>query len=195
MIDRETVRAFFDERAAVWDEMQEKDAVKTTVILDLAGVAMGKRVLDVACGTGIMIPEYLSRGVAHVTAIDLSPKMIEEAQKRRGSDRVTYLTGDAASFRFPEMYDAIVIYNALPHFDDPGALIAHLSSYLKPGGRLSVAHGASRKEIDSHHEGAAKDVSMGLLPFTDLIALMKPYLTITAAVSNASMYAVVGEKR
>ena len=44
-------------------------------ILDGAGVAAGKDVLDVACGTGVLFPDYLQRQVGSLTAIDISPEM------------------------------------------------------------------------------------------------------------------------
>ena len=61
MIETEEVIAFFNRLAPDWDaEMIRNDAV-IDVILDNARVTGGKDVLDVACGTGVLIPDYLKR--------------------------------------------------------------------------------------------------------------------------------------
>ncbi|MCF0104712.1 MAG: 50S ribosomal protein L11 methyltransferase [Eggerthellaceae bacterium] len=41
------------------------------MIAHLAGVSEGSRVMDVCCGSGIMVSTYLMFGASHVTAIDL----------------------------------------------------------------------------------------------------------------------------
>ena len=49
--------------------------------LDLADIRSGVHVLDVACGTGVLFPYYLSRNVASITGVDLSADMISQARK------------------------------------------------------------------------------------------------------------------
>ena len=49
------------------------------IILDNAKVSEGKNILDVACGTGVMIDYYLERKVNSVTGVDFSEKMCEIA--------------------------------------------------------------------------------------------------------------------
>ena len=64
MIETKEVIKFFDRLAPGWDaDMVRNDAIIGT-ILDNAGVTEGKVVLDVACGTGVLIPDYLKRRVA-----------------------------------------------------------------------------------------------------------------------------------
>ena len=81
MIETKEVIEFFDRLAPGWDaEMVRSDEI-IRIILDNAGVTAGKNVLDVACGTGVLVPDYLKRGVASVTGIDISPKMVEIARR------------------------------------------------------------------------------------------------------------------
>ena len=80
MIDSREVIAFFDRLAPDWDaEMIRSDEI-IDAILDKAEVNAGKDVLDVATGTGVLIGDYLARGVASVTGIDISPNMARIAQ-------------------------------------------------------------------------------------------------------------------
>ncbi len=193
-MEKQSVIEFFDRLAPDWDaEMIRSDEVIRT-ILDHAGVTAGKRVLDVACGTGVLIPDYLSRGVASVTGIDISPKMAEIAREKFPKDPVRILCGDVEETDFQERFDCIVVYNAFPHFPDPERLIRRLSDLLKPGGTLTVAHGMSREKINAHHSGTASKVSIGLMGAQELAELFGRYLEVTAVVSDERMYQVVGVK-
>ena len=195
MIETKEVIEFFDRLAPGWDaEMIRSDEIIKT-ILDNAGVAEDKVILDVACGTGVLIPDYLKRNVLSVTGIDISPKMVEIAKGKFQQDRVTILFGDVETASFDRQFDCIVVYNAFPHFPDPEHLIQTLSALLKFGGTLTVAHGMSREKIDAHHHGTASHVSNGLMPADKLAAIFEKYLTVTSVISDDRMYQVVGEKR
>ena len=169
MIEQKDVIRFFDLCAPSWDANMVRSDEKIGTILDNAGVKSGSCVLDVACGTGVLMPDYIQRGVASVTGIDISPEMIKIASKKFRQDNVRFLCGDVLTENIGGAYDAIVIYNAFPHFPDPERLIARLAAALAPGGILTVAHGAGRKWIDVHHSGAASKVSIGLMPAEELL--------------------------
>ena len=194
MIDSKEVIAFFDRLAPDWDaEMIRSDEI-IAAILDKAEVSAGKDVLDVATGTGVLIGDYLARGVASVTGIDISPNMARIAQGKYPQENVKILCGEVERTDFDRLFDCIVVYNAFPHFPDPARLIAHLASLLRPGGTLTVAHGMSREKIDAHHHGAASRVSNGLMPAEELSEIFAAHLTVTAVISDDRMYQVVGKK-
>lgn len=191
-MDKQDVIRFFDEQASRWDgDMIRSDSVIST-ILDGAGIAPGKAVLDVACGTGVLFPDYLRRGVEALTAIDISPEMVKIARQKCPQAEV--LCGDVETAVFDRQFDCIMVYNAFPHFPDPENLIRVLAGLLKPGGTLTVAHGMSRAEIDRHHKGAASKVSVGLMHEDQLAAIFEKYLTVTIKISNDRMYQVTGSK-
>ena len=194
MIETKEVIEFFDRLAPSWDaEMIRSDEVINT-ILDNAEVTEEKDILDVACGTGVLIPDYIKRNVASVTGIDISPKMAEIARAKFLQERVTILCGDVETTAFDRLFDCIVVYNAFPHFPDPERLIRILSGLLRPGGTLTVAHGMSREKIDAHHHGTASHVSNGLMPADDLAVIFGKHLTVTTVISDERMYQVVGKK-
>lgn len=191
-MNKQDVISFFDRLAPGWDaDMIRSDSIIAT-ILDHAGVKPGVSVLDVACGTGVLFPDYLARGVNDLTAIDISPEMAKIAAGK--FPQVKVLCGDVETTEFGRKFDCIVVYNAFPHFPDPENLIRVLSAYLIPGGKLTVAHGMSRAAIDQHHEGAASKVSMGLMHEDDLAAIFAKHLTVTTKISDDRMYQVTGQK-
>lgn len=82
MIDKRDVQAFFDRLAPDWDADMVRNEAVIARILDNAGVCDGCTVLDVACGTGVLFGDYVKRGAARVTAVDLSPEMAARAAER-----------------------------------------------------------------------------------------------------------------
>lgn len=194
-MDKKEVAAYFDERAQSWDaELRRNDAV-IGMILDNAGVSAGKSVLDVACGTGVLIPDYLDRAVASVLAVDISEEMTKIcADKFADREEVTVLCCDAEELKTDRKFDCIMIYNAFPHFPDPEKTLRNLSGLLAPGGTLTVAHGFGRKVIDSCHQGSAHHVSRGVMPVEELTALFEKTLKVTVQISDDRMYQVTGKK-
>lgn len=191
-MDREQVRAYFDAAAPGWDQgmIRREDVIQR--ILDNANVGPGADVLDVACGTGVLIPDYLRRRVRSVTGVDLSPAMAERARRKFPQPEVRILCGDAVSTPAEGDFDCVLVYNALPHFPDAAGLIRALAGRLRPGGTLSVAHGMSREEINRHHQGSASAVSVGLMPAEELAKIFARYVTVTKVLSDDRMYQVAG---
>ena len=112
MIETREVIEFFDRLATGWDaEMVRNDEIINT-ILDNAGVTDGRDVLDVACGTGVLIPDYLKRKVASVTGIDISPKMAEIAKAKFPQPEVTHRCADVETADFGQPLACVVVYNA-----------------------------------------------------------------------------------
>ena len=87
------------------------------------------------------------------------------------------------------------MYNAFPHFSNPERLIEKLSTLLKLGGTLTVAHGMSRAEIDGGHRGRAAKVSVGLMDSEELAGIFAKYLTVTTNISDDAMYQVTGKAK
>ena len=123
------IAAFFDRCAPWWDAdmIRNEDIIAT--ILDNGGIREGAHVLDVACGTGVLFPDYLARNVASVTAIDISPEMAKLAASK--FPEVHVICGDVENTKFDRQFDCIMVYNAFPHFPDPVHLIEVLAGLLK----------------------------------------------------------------
>lgn len=192
-MEKKDIITFFDKCAPWWDADMVRNEDLIAMILDNGGIRENMHVLDVACGTGVLFPDYLKRDVASVTGIDISPEMARIAQEKFPDVKV--ICGDVETEEFPQKFDAIMVYNAFPHFPDPARLIKVLADLVKPGGKLSVAHGMSRAQLTSHHAGRASSVSIDLLHEKELAALMEPYFDVEVMISNDRMYQVAGTRR
>ncbi len=186
---------FFNDHAAQWDAHMIRNEEVIDRILTNAQVIEGKEILDVACGTGVLIPDYLARKVKSVTAIDISPEMVKIAQKKFSQENVQIICGDVENTTFEHKFDCIVVYNAFPHFGEQENLIRILSGLLQEEGTLTIAHGMSRDEINRHHMGSASKVSLGLISVEELASFFAHELQVMVKISDDSMYQVVGVKK
>ena len=103
--------------------------------------------------------------------------------------QVKVICGDVETEPFDRQFDAIMVYNAFPHFPDPAALVARLAALTKTGGRLSVAHGMSRAALIRHHERASI-VSIDLLEEGELAKIFAPWFDVDVVISDDQMYHV-----
>jgi ubiquinone/menaquinone biosynthesis C-methylase UbiE len=108
-------------------------------LLDCAGVAEGHRVLDVACGTGV-VARAARRAVGpsgHVFGIDLNPSMIEVA--RQIQPDVGWRVGDAASLPYDDdAFDVVLCQSALFFFADAEAAVREMARVVVPGGAVAL---------------------------------------------------------
>ncbi len=191
-MNKNQVIAFFDAMAQGWDSNQEHNENAVSYILDKGGITKGKKVLDIACGTGVLFTDYIKRE-SEVTGVDISPEMV-----RLAKDKFPYIEviiADAEEYSFGENYDAVMIYNAFPHFPNPERLLENLSLALKDGGRLTVAHGISEKELEKCHSTVAKDVSLPLPSKEKLGAMMSKFFEVDVLISDEEKYIVSGVKK
>ncbi|HSB36643.1 MAG TPA: methyltransferase domain-containing protein [Thermoanaerobaculia bacterium] len=122
-----------------------------TRVADLARIRPGQRVLDVACGTGVLAREVASRtgSPEDVVGLDPSPGMLAVA--RRLASAVDWREGTAESLPFPDRsFDAVVSQFGLMFFEDRQRAIREMLRVLRPGGRLVVAVWNSLESIPAY---------------------------------------------
>ena len=98
------------------------------------------RVLDLACGTGI-VSELLARTGAEVVGIDISPEMIEQAKRKavKHGLAIRYEVQDAVELDLPghEFDLCVCFFDSLNYITDPAKLaraIENVYRHLAPGG-------------------------------------------------------------
>jgi len=106
-------------------------------LCDAAEVRSGQRVLDVACGTGVLARAAAERG-ASVTGLDRNAGMLAVA--RRLAPTVDWREGMAETIPSQDAsFDAVGCQFGLMFFEDRVQALAEMLRVLKPGGRLAVA--------------------------------------------------------
>jgi SAM-dependent methyltransferase len=110
------------------------------VLAQVAGIKTGDRVLDVACGTGVLAREAANRvgPTGCVAALDLNEAMLAVARRLR--PEIDWRQGDAGKLPFADgAFDVVVSQFALMFFPDQAAALLEMWRVLAPGGRLAVA--------------------------------------------------------
>lgn len=106
---------------------------------ELAGLTGRETVLDVATATG-HTAFALAPHAARVIGLDLTPEMLEEAQRQaaaRGITNVAFVPGDAEQMPFPDAYfDVVTCRIAAHHFPNVARFCREAYRVLKPGGRF-----------------------------------------------------------
>lgn len=189
-MNKEYIKEFFDDCAATWDAEMIRNEAVIKDILDDAQIEAGVHVLDVACGTGVLFPDYIKRNVASITGVDISPKMVEITREKFQGENIKVTCADVEELNDVELYDRIMVYNAFPHFPDAKRLIFKLVTMLKPGGILTIAHGMSRERINQHHAGRASNVSEPLMEVDELSNLFDETCKLLVKVSSKERYQV-----
>ncbi len=109
-------------------------------LVRFAGVRTGQKVLDVACGTGVVALTAQQVG-ARVTALDLTPELIEKAranEKIAGATGIQWHVGDAEAMPFEDSsFDVVLSQMGHMFTPRPEAVTRELLRVLKPGGTLA----------------------------------------------------------
>jgi SAM-dependent methyltransferase len=113
------------------------------LVVEAASLRPGERVLDVACGTGVVAREAAARVGANgtVVGLDLNPGMLAVARALPpGSGApVEWREGDAAALPFPDAaFDVALCQFGLQYVPDRPAALAEMRRVLVPGGRLAL---------------------------------------------------------
>jgi SAM-dependent methyltransferase len=114
-------------------------------LLALAGLAPGERVLDVACGTGLVTLNAArtvgARG--RVLGVDISGQMVDTARRRAESQallNVGFERMDAEQLDLPDAsFDAVLCSLGLMYAPEPAQAVREMRRVLRPGGRMVIA--------------------------------------------------------
>ncbi len=106
-----------------------------------AGIRAGQRVLDIACGTGVVSITAARLG-AQVTGFDLTPELLERAREnaRVAGVKIDWHEGDVEKLPFDDAsFDAVVSQFGHIFAPRPEVAIAEMLRVLKPGGTIAFS--------------------------------------------------------
>jgi ubiquinone/menaquinone biosynthesis C-methylase UbiE len=132
----------FTRQAVPFAEMHARDEAEIhRLLIETAGIGPEDEVLDVACGPGLVACE-VARAARHVTGVDLTRAMIEQAEARQralGLSNLTWAVGDAQPLAFPDAaFSRVITRYTYHHFTDPAGVFAEMIRVCRPGGRVTV---------------------------------------------------------
>ncbi|MBS0626542.1 MAG: class I SAM-dependent methyltransferase [Verrucomicrobia bacterium] len=124
-------------------------------VLDAAALGPSKRLLDIGCGTGMLLQLALARGGVPC-GIDVTPELLAIARERL--PEADLREGDMESLPWADdSFDVVTGVNAFQFAGDPGQALSEAARVLRPGGHLvaSLFAAPERSEGTAVHEAMA----------------------------------------
>jgi ubiquinone/menaquinone biosynthesis C-methylase UbiE len=119
------------------------------MIVDAAQPGPDDTVLDIACGGGLIARAFAPQ-VRHVTGIDVTPAMLDQARQAAAAQGLTNVSWDQGEVtRLPYAdgsFSIVATRFSFHHFLEPAAALAEMARVCKPGGRIVVVDSAPSED-------------------------------------------------
>lgn len=148
-------------------------------LLDRVEVFPGIRMLDVACGTGIVARTAGSRlgSDGKIVGIDMNPAMIEVAGRAAAAEGLAleWLVGRVEALPFPDQsFDLVTIQQGLQFFPNKSAALRECARVLTPGGTLAIGIWSSLEK-----QGIQQDFAEAIERVSGSASMHASYGTVT----------------
>lgn len=136
------VGRFYDSLASVYDEVFTDHLLHiekiTELLAEKSSGKLGCKVLDLACGTGLLSTKLAGQGF-QVTGLDISSRSLDVLRKK--DSRVRAVCGNVEDLPFDDdEFDSVVCLGAWRHFDDPGRVVDEIYRVLTPDGDVVIGY-------------------------------------------------------
>ena len=138
----------YEKHASAWDEQRPTVFFeKKWIDRFIACLPPGGEVLDVGCGSGIPIAQYLLKQNFQVTGVDAAPAMVKISSSRFPQGK--WLVMDIRSLHLPQKFDGIVGWDSFFHLDQAEQRLALdvFCRHLKQNGALLLTIGDKPGEV------------------------------------------------
>lgn len=168
-------QSFFNDLASRWDRLP--DQPETATVARFVGRCLGtsaRRVLDVGCGTGILLPHLGQDQVPReIVELDLAESMLLENRKKPDTKLAAHVCADARRPPFRNAsFDRVICFNTLPHLTPIDETLRQLLDCLHPGGVLSIGHSMGSEQLNHFHSGVGGPVGHDRLPPARILGRM-----------------------
>jgi ubiquinone/menaquinone biosynthesis C-methylase UbiE len=156
-------------------------------LVEVARIQEGDRVLDVACGTGIVARSAAVRAgvTGSVVGIDLNADMLAVARRASGSVRpaIEWRQGNAVELPFPDgSFDVVLCEQAIQFFSEPVRALVEMRRVLTRSGRAAVSVcrpiAYSRIVLTSSHDTIDKHIRLRKRPHEDAENMVRRFQLI-----------------
>jgi ubiquinone/menaquinone biosynthesis C-methylase UbiE len=147
-------------------------------LLDLAAPQPGERLLDLACGTGVVARGAILRVGANgrVVGLDFNPAMLARARASQGA--IEWREGNAVALPFADgEFDVVVCQQGLQFFPEAATAVQEVRRVLAPSGRFAAAawaaiesspgHDALARALEQHVGAEASRLMHAVFRFAD----------------------------
>ncbi len=195
-------REYFEKIASEW-EREHENAGANCGLAELTNrfdLQPRDKVLDAGCGSGRLLP-YLLKAVGPaglVVAADFAFQMVARARKKYAAPNLIFLQADV--IRMPlanNFFNRIILLALFPHLPEKAQALKEFYRLLKPGGKIFIAHTASRNEINKFHGRLVYPLCEDFLPEEEEMRkiILSANFEPIEFVDNSNLYLVAGRKK
>ena len=132
-----------------WASISQGPFASTSKLVQLLNINKGDKVLDLACGTGVVTKKIKQKvgSLGYVVGGDTSVTAIKIAKKWNGhQSNLGFVNIDAENFNFSKPFDIITCQYALFFFPNAQKALKNIKKNLKKTGKIGITvHGAAKK--------------------------------------------------
>lgn len=150
----DSIRAEFTHQSSSFGKAAVMTSAETLgALVELVPEDGQARWIDVACGPGVVSRAIADR-VGSVRGVDLTPAMVEEAQRRareEGIENVSFGESDGTALDLADdSFDGAITRLSLHHIPAPGRVVAEMARVVRPGGWVLVSDIAADRDRDAN---------------------------------------------
>ena len=167
---------FFNHQARSWNSSESRQKIESLEkIFQQIDLEKQDMVLDLGCGTGILVPILLKhlREGGKLIEFDFSLEMLRQnkLQSQAADGLLLRLNGDAHQLPFiTGRFTFLVCFAVVPHLSRPLVVYRELSRVLRSGGKLLILHLMGSARLNQFHSQAGKEIRHDHLPPAEKVA-------------------------